>query len=385
MSDPSVAVRRASVRVRDPRQAADDLFVALRGDAAAVVVLFVPPEVERGPLEEALNERFGATPVLGCTTAGEIGPEGVGDNGIVGLSLSARHFKVAIGRTSRLAGFALADGAAMVRTLLHGLEAQGVQPNASRTFAMLLADGLAAREELLASAIDGALGGITLFGGSAGDGLRFGSTAVLADGHFTADSAAVMLVHTALPFRVFKSQHVVGTPLKFVVTAAAPRTRVVHELDGEPAARVYARAIGVAMDQLSPDVFASHPVVVKVGGATYVRSIQQHNPDDSLTFMCAIDEGLVLSLAEGGDLVATLQSTLDELRHELGAFQVVIGCDCILRRLEASRLALGDRLGRLCIENAVVGFGTYGEQFHGMHVNQTFTGVAIGSADREAA
>ena len=29
-------------------------------------------------------------------------------------------------------------------------------------------------------------------------------------------------------------------------------------------------------------------------------------------------------------------------------------------------------------DNNVVGFGTFGEQFQAMHVNQTFTGVAIG-------
>ena len=32
----------------------------------------------------------------------------------------------------------------------------------------------------------------------------------------------------------------------------------------------------------------------------------------------------------------------------------------------------------------VIGFGSYGEQFHGMHVNQTFTGVAIGSLPKAA-
>jgi hypothetical protein len=29
-------------------------------------------------------------------------------------------------------------------------------------------------------------------------------------------------------------------------------------------------------------------------------------------------------------------------------------------------------------DNNVVGFATYGEQYHAMHLNQTFTGVAIG-------
>jgi len=31
----------------------------------------------------------------------------------------------------------------------------------------------------------------------------------------------------------------------------------------------------------------------------------------------------------------------------------------------------------------VIGFNTYGEQFNGMHLNQTFTGVAIGGFRHE--
>jgi hypothetical protein len=37
-----------------------------------------------------------------------------------------------------------------------------------------------------------------------------------------------------------------------------------------------------------------------------------------------------------------------------------------------------EALGKLFADNNVVGFSTYGEQFVGVHVNQTFTGVAIG-------
>ena len=383
--DPDVAIRRASVPTNEARQAADDLFVALGGDDAAAVVLFIPPTVEREPLRAALNGRFGGIPLVGCTTAGEIGPLGVSADEIVGFALPASHFKVAIGRLSNLAHFALADGLAMTAELTRQLHAQGVEATASDAFAMLLVDGLSAREELIASAIDGALGGIPLFGGSAGDGLRFGATAVLGMGEFAPDSAVVMLVHTSLPFRVFKSQHVVGTDRRLVVSAADPQARVVLELDGEPAAQAYARAVGVAADDLTPEVFAAHPVVVRAGGSTYVRSIQRRNDDDSLTFFCAVDEGLVLRLAEGGDLVGTLRTTLEDLRRELGPLRLVVGCDCILRRLEAARLDLTGQLGQLFIENEVVGFGTYGEQYRGMHVNQTFTGVAIGSARREAA
>ena len=57
----------------------------------------------------------------------------------------------------------------------------------------------------------------------------------------------------------------------------------------------------------------------------------------------------------------------------------MLGCDCILRRLETEREGIKERIGEIFARNNVVGFATYGEQFNSMHVNQTFTGIAIGS------
>jgi hypothetical protein len=56
----------------------------------------------------------------------------------------------------------------------------------------------------------------------------------------------------------------------------------------------------------------------------------------------------------------------------------VIGCDCILRRLEFEQAGLESKVGRFIADNGVFGFSTYGEQFNGVHMSQTFTGIAIG-------
>jgi hypothetical protein len=47
--------------------------------------------------------------------------------------------------------------------------------------------------------------------------------------------------------------------------------------------------------------------------------------------------------------------------------------------MELEALAHVDQASQLLRQAGVVGFNTYGEQHHGMHVNQTFTGVAFGS------
>ena len=49
---------------------------------------------------------------------------------------------------------------------------------------------------------------------------------------------------------------------------------------------------------------------------------------------------------------------------------------------ELDQMGRRDEVGRLLAEHNMIGFGTYGEQFHGMHANQTLTGVAIGQRAR---
>ena len=116
-----------------------------------------------------------------------------------------------------------------------------------------------------------------------------------------------------MPFRVFKTQNFVPTQIKLVVTAADTENRIVHELNAEPAAREYAAAIGLLPDDLGPFSFASYPLVVKVGGDYYCRSIRNMNPDGSLSFFCAIDEGLVFTVARPQDM---LRSTATNARRD---------------------------------------------------------------------
>jgi len=239
---------------------------------------------------------------------------------------------------------------------------------------------MSVREEPVAHALQSALGQIILLGGSAGDDLKFAKTCVYSDGRFHTDSAVLILISTSLPFRIFKTQHFVSTDERLVVTEADPARRIVKEINGLPAAAEYARLVGVEVRDLGPMHFAASPIVVKIGGTDYVRSIQKANADGSLTFYCAIETGLVLRAAHGVDLVNNLEQAFDAIKTGIGTPQLVIGCDCILRNLEVSQSGLKDRVGEILRRNNTIGFSSYGEQFHGVHVNQTLTGIAIGAA-----
>ncbi|MEW6038134.1 MAG: FIST C-terminal domain-containing protein [Pseudomonadota bacterium] len=74
--------------------------------------------------------------------------------------------------------------------------------------------------------------------------------------------------------------------------------------------------------------------------------------------------------------------TFERLRETVGALQVVIACDCIFRNLKMTRCGVKQQVGRIFQNIHAVGFSSYGEQYLGVHINQTFTGIAIGAPGR---
>jgi len=370
-------LKKGASTASDPSVAADELFEQIYDPEAALTIVYCASTYDLDALGSALHARFGDSPMIGATTAGEITPLGYIDGSLTGVSIKGAGLRSASVRIDELGAFQLTDGDGAARKALEEL---GVDPaeDGSSMFGFLLVDGLAMQEEMLVSSLYRNLGETQLFGGSAGDGTSFGSTWIYHEGRFRTDSAVFTLIHSDYPFRVFKTEHFVPAGEKMLVTDGIPAKRIVTEINGEPAAQEYARAIGIGVDELTPTVFSTHPVVVRVGGKNYVRSIQKADEDGSLTFFCAIDVGIVLTLAEGVDIVENLREAFAALRSEIGRPGLVLGCDCILRNLELKEHGLIDEVSEVMIENNVIGFSTYGEQFNGMHVNQTFTGVAIG-------
>ncbi len=374
----AVGIRRGQSCAAEAREAAREFYAAVVQPDMALVVFFCSTDYDLDALASEIRHQFRGVQVIGCTTAGEIGPEGYLDHTISGASFSSLDFAATCGQLDELQQFESTQARSLAQDLMQRLEALRPNADASNSFALLLIDGLSVREEPVTRELQNALGRLPLVGGSAGDGLNFGRTKTYFDGSFHTDGAVLALVSTDAPFRIFKTQHFVPTEQRFVVTEADSPHRIVNEIDGYPAAARYADVLGMQADTLDPSRFAEQPIVVVIDGTNYVRSIQKVNPDNSLTFFCAIDEGIVLRGARGVDLVGNLEEAFAIIRAEIGPPQIVIGCDCVLRRLEVVQRGLTDRVAGVFRDNNVVGFSTYGEQHLGVHVNQTLTGVAIG-------
>lgn len=376
-------IRRAQSFNPDVGEAVRELHAGITQPDSELVLFFCSSTYDRDALEAEVGRRFAGCRVVGCTAAGEIGPAGYLDHSLVGVSFSSRGFHAAISRMSGLQDFDPSQGQAFAKQLRAQFNARG-GTDASRSFGFLMIDGMSMREEQVTRTLQGTLGTIPLLGGSAGDDLRLDSTWVFHEGKFHRDAAVLVLLQSALPFRIFQTQHFVSRQERMVVTRAVPSERIVCEINGRPAAYEYARLTGAPEDALDALHFSTWTMVVRIGGVDHVRSIQKALPGGALKFYGAVEEGLVFRIAHGDALEENLAQTFARLRLELGELELVLACDCILRRLEIERTRRKAALARLMADGNVVGFNTYGEQFRGVHVNQTLVGVAFGAAREES-
>ncbi len=360
-----------------PDKAITEIAQVLDSSDIGQILVFFSQPYEAESLCAALSAKFPDVPVAGCSTSGEITSDGFSEQSVLVVAFPEQGFHFVSSVIPEVKALSVDRASEAVQALRARLD----KPDGAHydnLFAISLIDGLSRCEEAIVSAIAWALGDIPLVGGSAGDGLTLSGTSLVHDGRVYRGAALLLLVETEHPVRSFYCDHFEPTETKLVVTSSDTSTRTVYELNAEPAALEYANSVGLETSSLAPMSFAAHPVVVRIGGDYYCRSIQRVNDDGSLSFFCAIDDGVVLTVAEPRDMVKSMEAEMERLDEAVGGVDFVLGFECVLRRLDAENRQMKRKVSELYRRYHVVGFHTYGEQYNAMHLNQTFTGVAIG-------
>lgn len=355
----------------DPVMAAGELLSAIDPTNPALVLLFASPS--RNLTRIAAHLREALTPdctVVGCSTAGELSAHGYRHDTVVAVSFPRSVFRARAVMLHSLSRLDVTDWMARIRELHDGF-----RPDRKRhVIGLVLTDGLSNQEDVLIAALDAALARFPVFGGSAGTGLDFRHADVLLDDGVASDAAVFCLIESDLVVQHIVIDHFRSAGPDMVVTSARPEQRLVREINAEPAAEEYARLVGIAPADLSPFIFAEHPLIVKVNGRNYVRAIRSTTADGGLQLMSAVETGTVLQIGHADDLVEAFEKALSALPSPP---LLTLSFDCILRRLAAERAGLTAEIGRIFGQYNVIGFNTYGEQHGGMHVNQTFVGLAF--------
>lgn len=365
-------------KATDPFIASQELYQQLHKENISFVLFYCSSTYALDTLAQTMESTFEGIDIVGCTTAGEVTNHGYEQHSIVAIGFSSKYFAICATLIESMEKFDTINAQSTINGLIEQCQSKELTAIKNNSFLLTLLDGLSSSEEQFLVTLNSAARAIPHFGGSAGDDISLTKTHVYYRGKFHQNAAIVIMVNTILPFEVFTCHHIKRPTEKLVVTDANPATRTVYELNAEPAALEYAKLLNMELKDLSPEVFSLNPLAVKVGGDYYIRSIQKVNEADlSLTFYCAVDVGIVLTAVEMGDIFSPIIEKLGEISQRYGEPELVLTCDCFLRRLEVEQKGLESKVRQLNTKYNIAGFNTYGEHTNGIHLNQTFTGVYI--------
>ncbi len=361
----------------DTARALDEICAALPTDASMVLVFH---SINHDPEQMArcMAAAFPNVPTMGCTTMGEVGPAGLTSGGISALAirgpLRAAAKKIASSVTFE-------QGRAIVAELARSLGISTLYPD--RHLFLLFADGLSRAEERLVASLGLAAPGIPLVGGSAGDDFRMAHTAVWLNGEAQVGAHLVVLLEPQRPFGVMHVHHYRPTERRVVVTGADPEQRRIWEIDGWPVWRVLMDLLRVdrAALRADPELVTKRSIqfAYQVGSEFFLRSMMRFE-GESLQMAGAVDEGSVLRIMEGADLVdRTRAGVAETIAHLRAPAAGALVFNCGGRLFEAKSLGLETELYAAMAQIPSAGFSTYGEQLNGLHVNHTLTGIVLGA------
>jgi hypothetical protein len=343
----------------------------------------------------ALSAAYPKALLIGCSTAGEIAGAQVDDGGVSVAIARFEHTRLRMA-SARIASSA--DSSHAGHMLGESLRAREGGYGLRAVF--VLSDGLNVNGTALVDALTEALPqGVAVSGGLAGDGARFESTWVLADG--TPTEKCIVAVG------FYGDRLKVGQGCEAGWSSFGPERRVtrakgnvLYELDGKPALDLYKSYLGERAAGL-PSTALLFPLSISLAadrnatdaGGLIRTVLAVDEASQSLTFAGEIPQGCVAQLMRANtDRLIECASVAVENAVEnvaVGSAALVLSVSCVGRRL-----VLGERTDEeletvaeaLSASARQVGFYSYGEisrlaarQHSDLH-NQTMTVTVFSEA-----
>lgn len=333
------------------------------GDTPQAAWLFCAPGRGLKDLLWGINDTLGINNIIGCTTDGEISSEGFGtDSAVLG------------GICSDQIDFHLAS----VKNLRQNSERAGIRlagelpENVS--YLQLFSDGLTGNGCAILRGIESVLGNtIPVCGGTAGDAGRFQRTWQFAGNRIFSDGAVA--IGFSGNFQVGIRGRSGWSPIGLAKKVTRSIGNILYELNGEPALKVYERALGKHSAAL-PAVGVEYPLGLvhergSMGGKDYFllrATMSVNRKDGSISFAGEIPEGSTVHIT-CGDSASLLEAAKKAGRLALAELEERRPVMLFIYSCMARRIVLGRHTKEEidCIREAagldlpVLGFYSYGE------------------------
>lgn len=329
------------------------------GDVATIVFAFGDTDrVKKTETFDLLREKFPHSPIVGCSSSGNILGNSLCVSNMVVTAVAFEHSSVEVHHVDFYEGANIEE---LSSTLVGKLTKEGLK------HVFIISDGVHVNGSKLVNGINACLDGIAVTGGLAGDGARFQETFVFCDGEATENTIAAIGFYgekLTISSGCFGGWNAFGTQ-RVVVRS---QNNIVYEIDDEPALDLYKRYLGAYADQLP------------TSGLRFPLSIKKEEEDSEvIRTIVGIDEATKAVIFAGdvpqGYLVKLMKCDSDHLIEgaKKAACEIAIANDkpslalvvsCVGRKLVLGQL-VDDELEEVANtlgENAsLVGFYSYGE------------------------
>ena len=320
---------------------------------------------------EPLQRSYPAAYILGCSTAGEICGTQVSDDSLVATAVHFEHTHL---RTAQVSLGASPDsrqaGETLAQLLPHTVAGEAGEPDQKLAHVLLLSDGLSVNGSELVRGLAGHLPeDVTVTGGLAGDGARFGETLVF--------NSAVPQKGAIAAVGLYGNRLKVGfgslggwDPFGPERLVTRSKGNVLLELDGRPALALYKQYLGEHAKGL-PATGLLFPLSVRTrdGETPLVRTILAvDEQQQSMTFAGDVPEGARARLTKANfdrlvdGAVGAAQASLrgaGSAAPELALLISCVGRKLVLKqRVEEEVEGVRDVLGEQAV---LTGFYSYGE------------------------
>jgi hypothetical protein len=335
-----------------------------------VGILFASPKHDLKKALAAAAETLPDTPLVGCSTAGEISERGVTHGGITATLIASDELACSIKTASNISR----DHGKAAQILCSDLEALGrrsVERGLAHSTTVLLADTLTSPAEWLVNSMR-KLGKPhhRIVGGAPGDDGALQKTWVGVPGNVEIDAAAALHVHSRQPWGIGVEHGLKPVTQKKTVTKASGP--VIHEIDGKPAYRMfedYIRENGLKVpdDKRMEFVIRNELGVFFLDDVCKVRAIHQVRDDGALVSTGEIPAGssICIVTSDPEALIAASRRAAQEARQSLkgarAAGVLVFSCFCRTLILGGEFKREVDAIRDVFPDTPIAGFVTYGE------------------------
>ncbi|AWV90501.1 FIST signal transduction protein [Bradymonas sediminis] len=382
----SASVQVASNAHPDTQVAIDEILDELDAANAALTLIFYGACHDDQVIAHTLEPVTGARGVAG-TTAGEINSAGFAANTMTGISFHGSGVRASVELLPQLKELSLIPVVHLPGKLCRGIGRKKSELHPKRHLWLFLFNGQSGKEDLLTPFFMNAAPRVNLVGATLADDGNIAGARLVHDGRVYRDAAVTILLEYDGPFEAFHNTHVAMTPRRLEVTRVRRDGRHIVQLDGKSALEAYAEALGLAPEEVTSSVLATHPLGYRFRGQPFPISIGQLSPDGSLRVANTVQAGQILHILDAQDLVASSHRCIEGVVERVSAastptpsLDALLIVNCRFRHIEASSTGHVDALATALCQGPVCGLNSNGEQFATMHLNHSMAGVAFGSA-----